>query len=131
MRGLLRLVTGGRPGRCREQPPGRSWRDGRVPAEAGSLTSGWPGGPTWTRGRLLPTPDVRRTAFGSRAASAGSFTQRTGDPLRAEHNSAVRDTLFTERLHEETARLGLHPVTVHGTLTEDELAERVSEIFRL
>ncbi|MFF6952626.1 hypothetical protein ACFZAD_28710 [Streptomyces iakyrus] len=86
-----------------------------------------PGHAVW----LLPTPQFRRAAFGNRAASAGSFTQRTGDPLRAEHNLAVRDALFTERLHEETARLGLPAVTVDGTLTEDELAERVSEIFRL
>ncbi|MEU1573997.1 hypothetical protein ABZ519_23115 [Streptomyces collinus] len=86
-----------------------------------------PGHAVW----LLPTPEFRQSAFRSRSASEGSFTQRTGDPPRAEHNIAVRDALFTERLHQETARLGLPAVTVDGTLTEDELTERVSEIFRL
>ncbi|MFI8891436.1 hypothetical protein [Streptomyces paradoxus] len=86
-----------------------------------------PGHAVW----LLPTPEFRQVAFRSRAASEGSFTQRTGDPRRAEHNVAVRDALFTERLHEETARLGLPAVTVDGTLSEDELTERVSEILRL
>ncbi|MEU3938067.1 hypothetical protein AB0E85_39555 [Streptomyces sp. NPDC029044] len=86
-----------------------------------------PGHAVW----LLPTPDFRRAAFESRAASEARFTQRTCDPLRAEHNLAVRDALFTERLHEETARLGLPAVTVDGTLTEDELAEQVSDILRL
>ncbi|GAA2293595.1 hypothetical protein GCM10010234_38780 [Streptomyces hawaiiensis] len=43
----------------------------------------------------------------------------------------MRDALFTERLREETTRLGLPSLTVDGTITEDELAERVSEVFRL
>ena len=86
-----------------------------------------PGHAVW----LLPTPDFRQVAFRSRATADGGFTERTGDPRRAEHNVAVRDALFTERLREETARLGLPAVTVDGTLTEDELTERVSEIFRL
>ncbi|GAA2766904.1 hypothetical protein GCM10010103_59450 [Streptomyces paradoxus] len=86
-----------------------------------------PGHAVW----LLPTPEFRQVAFKSRATAEGSFTERTGDPRRAEHDVAVRDALFTERLREETARLGLPAVTVDGTLTEDELTERVSAIFRL
>ncbi|MFJ5731862.1 hypothetical protein [Streptomyces paradoxus] len=86
-----------------------------------------PGHAVW----LLPTPEFRQVAFRSRAAPEGSFTERTGDPRRAERNVAVRDALFTERLREETARLGLPAVTVDGTLTEHELTERVGEIFRL
>ncbi|MFF5370316.1 hypothetical protein [Streptomyces sp. NPDC013187] len=86
-----------------------------------------PGHAVW----LLPTPDFRRLAFASRATPEGRFTQRTGDPGRAEDNLAVRDALFTERLREETMRLGLPSLTVDGTITEDELADRVSEVFRL
>ncbi|MFF8395046.1 hypothetical protein [Streptomyces sp. NPDC016172] len=86
-----------------------------------------PGRAVW----LLPTPEFRQLAFRSRATPEGRFTQRTGDPGRADHNIAVRDALFTMRLHEETARLGLPAITVDGTMTEDELTERVSEVFRL
>ncbi|PPS70877.1 MULTISPECIES: hypothetical protein [Streptomyces] len=86
-----------------------------------------PGHAVW----LLPTPDFRQVAFTSRASPGGRFTQRTGDPGRAEDNLAVRDALFTERLREETTRLGLPSLTVDGTITEDELVERVSEVFRL
>lgn len=86
-----------------------------------------PGRAVW----LLPTPEFRQVAFRSRATPEGRFTQRTGDPGRADHNIAVRDALFTMRLHEETARLGLPAITVDGTMTEDELTERVSEVFRL
>lgn len=86
-----------------------------------------PGRAVW----LLPTPEFRQVAFRSRATREGRFTQRTGDPGRADHNIAVRDALFTMRLHEETARLGLPAITVDGTMTEDELTERVSEVFRL
>ncbi|MEU3892052.1 hypothetical protein [Streptomyces sp. NPDC029041] len=86
-----------------------------------------PGHAVW----LLPTPDFRQAVFARRATRGGRFTQRTGDPGRAEDNLAVRDSLFTERLREETGRLGLPSVTVDGTLTEDELAERVSEVLRL
>ncbi|MER8225445.1 hypothetical protein ABTZ58_33810 [Streptomyces sp. NPDC094143] len=67
--------------------------------------------------------------FRSRAAAGGSFTQRTGDPRRAEDNVAARDDLFTLRLREETARLGLPSLTVDGTLTEDGLTERVAGVF--
>lgn len=86
-----------------------------------------PGHAVW----LLPTPEFRRFAFTSRATPEGGFTRRTGDPARAEHNIAVRDALFTERLHEETARLGLPAITVDGTMSADELAGRVGDVFRL
>jgi 2-phosphoglycerate kinase len=86
-----------------------------------------PGQAVW----LLPTPEFRQAALRSRATPEGRFTRKTRDPERAEHNLAVRDALFTERLREETGRLGLPVVTVDGTMTEDELVERVAEVFRL
>lgn len=85
-----------------------------------------PGHAVW----LLPTPEFRRAVFRRRAA-AGDFAGRTGDPERARHNLAVRDALFTDRLREETARLGLPAITVGLTATEDELAGRVSRVFGL
>ncbi|WP_432118739.1 hypothetical protein [Streptomyces sp. bgisy032] len=80
---------------------------------------------------LLPTPGFRQAAFRSRAGHEARFTARTGDPERAERNLAVRDDLFTGRLREETARLGLPAVAVDRTMTEDWLAQCVSEVFGL
>ncbi|MFD8236799.1 hypothetical protein ACFV20_33600 [Streptomyces sp. NPDC059696] len=84
-----------------------------------------PGHAVW----LLPTPGFRRAAFARRATAGGGFTQRTRDPERADRNLAERDALFTERLREETSRLGLPALTVDGTMTEDELTERVGAVF--
>ena len=39
--------------------------------------------------------------------------------------------MFTERLHEETERLELRVIEVDITMTEDDLAERVTEAFGL
>ncbi len=84
-----------------------------------------PGHAAW----LLPAPGFRRAVFRSRAAAGGSFTQRTGDPRRAEGDLAARDALFTLRLRVETARIGLPSLTVDGTLTEDGPTERVAGMF--
>ncbi|MEU0898539.1 hypothetical protein [Streptomyces massasporeus] len=86
-----------------------------------------PGHAVW----LLPTPQFRQCAFTSRATPEGGFTRRTRDPARADRNLAVRDALFTGRLREETTRRGLPAVTVDGTMTADELAGRVGEVFGL
>jgi cytidylate kinase len=86
-----------------------------------------PGHAVW----LLPTPEFRQAALTSRATPAGGFTGRTSDPERANRNIAARDHMFTEHLREETARLGLPTVTVDLTMSEDELAERVSRVLRL
>ncbi len=86
-----------------------------------------PGRAVW----LLPTPDFRDAAFRSRATPGGGFTARTSDPERADRNIAVRDDLFTRHLREETARLRLPAITVDLTMSEDELAERVGEVFGL
>jgi hypothetical protein len=86
-----------------------------------------PGHAVW----LLPTPEFRQAALTSRATPGGDFTARTSDPERANRNIAARDHMFTERLREETARLRLPTVTVDVTMSEDELAERVSGLLRL
>jgi hypothetical protein len=86
-----------------------------------------PGHAVW----LLPTPEFRQAALTSRATPGGGFPGRTSEPERANRNIAARDHLFTERLREETARLRLPAVTVDLTMSEEELAERVSGVFRL
>jgi hypothetical protein len=85
-----------------------------------------PGHAVW----LLPTPDFRRAAFESRG-SLWQIAGQTSDPERALHNLLERDRMFTERLREETERLELRAIEVDVTMTEDGLAERVTEAFGL
>jgi hypothetical protein len=79
---------------------------------------------------LLPTPGFRRAAFESRG-SLWEIARKTSDPERALRNLLERDQMFTERLDEETRRLGLRAVRVDTTMTEDDLAATVTEAFGL
>jgi hypothetical protein len=85
-----------------------------------------PGHAVW----LLPTPEFRRSAFDSRG-SLWQIPGKTSDPERALCNLLERDRLFTEQLAEETSRLGLPAVEIDATMTEDDLAGRVTEILGL
>jgi hypothetical protein len=42
-----------------------------------------------------------------------------------------RDAMFTERLKEEAQRLEMNIIQVDSTVTEDEVAGRVAELFGL
>jgi adenylate kinase family enzyme len=79
---------------------------------------------------LLPTPGFRRAVFDSRG-STWERARRTSDPEKALRNLLERDRLFTARLHEEAKRLELRVVEVGTTMTEDDLAGRVTEAFGL
>jgi 2-phosphoglycerate kinase len=79
---------------------------------------------------LLPTPGFRRAAFASRG-SLLEIARKTSDPERALRNLLERDRMFTARLGEETMRLHLRAIEVDITMTEDDLAERVTEALRL
>ena len=80
---------------------------------------------------LLPTPDFRRAVFEGRGGAASGFLARTSDPERALRNLLERDGMFTDTLREETARLSLPAIQVDATLTEDDLTDRVTEVFGL
>ena len=80
---------------------------------------------------LLPTPAFRQAVIESRGGAASGFLARTTDPERALRNLLERDRMFTDILREETARLGLPAVEVDATMTEDYLAERLTEGFGL
>jgi 2-phosphoglycerate kinase len=80
---------------------------------------------------LLPTPAFRQAVVEGRGGAASGFLARTTDPERALRNLLERDRLFTDVLREETARLGVPAVEVDATMTEDDLAERVTEVFGL
>jgi hypothetical protein len=78
---------------------------------------------------LLPTPGFRTAALDRRgwAIPAG-----TSDPARARRNLIERDTMFTDRLAEETARLRLPFVRLDETgPDEDALTDRVAGMFGL
>ena len=80
---------------------------------------------------LLPTPDFRQAVMDRRGGSEWAFLAKTSDPKRALRNLLERDRKFTDLLSEETTRLGLPSIDVNTTMTEDDLAERVSDEFRL
>ena len=80
---------------------------------------------------LLPTPDFRQAVVESRGGSASGFLAKTTDPERALRNLLERDRMFTDLLREETERLQLPAIQVDATMTEDDLAKRVTEVFGL
>lgn len=79
---------------------------------------------------LLPTPEFRRAAFHSRG-SLWQIAGKTSDPDRALSNVLERDRLFTERLREQTRRLGLRALPVDTAMTHEELAGQVAGAFGL
>lgn len=86
-----------------------------------------PGRAVW----LIPTPEFRHAVVQRRGGSAWGFLARTTDPERALRNLLERDRMFTDLLREETARLGLPAIEVDTTTTEDDLAQRVTDMFGL
>ncbi|WUI02797.1 hypothetical protein OHR68_13620 [Spirillospora sp. NBC_00431] len=111
----------------------------RLPREAGVIVEGFrllphlvkpllivPGHAVW----LLPTPEFRRAAFEHRG-SLWEIARKTSNPELALRNLLARDRMFTERLYKETKRLELPVIEVDTTMTEDDLAERVTKAFGL
>lgn len=80
---------------------------------------------------LLPTPEFRQAVFDTRGGREWGFIAKTGDPERALQNVLERDAMFTDRLTEQTRHLGLHVLEVDSTVTEENLARRVSALFGL
>ena len=80
---------------------------------------------------LLPTPTFRQAVFEGRGGSAWGFLARTTDPERALSNLLERDRMFTDILREETARLEVPAIEVHSTMSENDVAKRVTQVFGL
>ena len=78
---------------------------------------------------LLPTPAFRQTVIESRGGAKSGFLARTTDPERALSNLLERVRMFTDLLREETARLKVRAIEVDGTMSEEDLAKRVTEVF--
>jgi 2-phosphoglycerate kinase len=85
-----------------------------------------PGHALW----LLPTPEFRRAAFDNRG-SLWEIARKTSDPETALRNLLARDRMFTRHLYEETKRVELRVLEVDTTMTEDDLADRVTKAFEL
>lgn len=80
---------------------------------------------------LLPTPEFRVAALESRG-STWTIPDKTSAPEQARSNLMERDRMFTDRMIEETRRLGLPAIQLEaGALTEDELLDQVARIFGL
>jgi hypothetical protein len=79
---------------------------------------------------LLPTPEFRRAAFGSRG-SLWEIARKTGDPEKALHNLLERDRMFTDRLRQQAHCLSLPVIEISTAMTEDGLAGLVTEAFGL
>jgi hypothetical protein len=111
----------------------------RLPAEPGAIAEGFRLLPQLVRPLLadprhavwfLPTPGFRRAAFASRG-SLSDIAGKTSDPDKALRNLLERDRMFTELLRRDTKRLDRHAIEIDAGMTEDDLMERVTEIFGL
>lgn len=71
---------------------------------------------------LLPTPRFRRSVFESRGGASWAFLAHTSQPERALENLLERDRLFTERLAQDTARLGLNAIRVDRAIPVAQVA---------
>jgi hypothetical protein len=80
---------------------------------------------------LLPTTEFRQAVIERRGGSAWGFLGKTRDPERALRNLLERDRMFTDILREQTARLELNAIEVDTTTTEDDLIQRVTDLFAL
>lgn len=111
----------------------------RLPVEPGVVVEGFrllpnlvkpllatPGHAVW----LLPTHDFRLAAFGSRG-SIWKIAEKTSDPERALRNLLERDQMFIQRLRDDVRELDLGAIGVDTTMTEDDLAERVTTLLGL
>lgn len=78
---------------------------------------------------LLPTPEFREAVVQSRGGSTWSFLAKTRDPEKALRNLLERDRMFTDMLREQTALLGLHAIEVDTTMTENDLVNKVMDVF--
>ena len=80
---------------------------------------------------LLPTPNFQQAVIDRRGGSSWGFLAKTSDPQTALCNLLERDRMFTNKLREETTRLGFYAIEVDTATTEDELVNRVMDFFRV
>jgi len=74
---------------------------------------------------LIPTPEFRRAAFGSRG-STWKIPNKTSKPEQALSNLLARDQLFTDEVAKEATALHLDIIAVDGAVSVDELTQGVA-----
>jgi hypothetical protein len=79
---------------------------------------------------LIPTPELRYAAFASRG-SLWAIAGRTSDPETALRNLLERDRMFTERLADDTQRLGLRAIQVGIEKPIPDVVHEVASAFGL
>lgn len=84
----------------------------------------------WRAVWLLPSPAFRHAAITSRG-TINEIPGGTSDPARALDNLLRRDDMFTDRLRSEIGPLNLTSIDVDPPATEDELVNKVAELFGL
>ncbi len=80
---------------------------------------------------LLPTSRFRRSVFERRGGPTWGFVAATSDPQRALRNLLTRDSLFTQRLTEQTRRFVLPHITIDQSANEDETLRRIATAYGL
>ncbi len=101
---------------------------GNTPRDLAPLLS-WPEQAVF----LLPTPEFRRRALGTRFADTdrARATWGDGDHARAFANRLARDDLWDAELRRQATEMGLPVIVVDGSWTEDALADDLADRFRL
>ncbi len=79
---------------------------------------------------LVPTPEVRRSAFDSRG-STWTIPRNTSKPEKALANLLARDGLFTDDLVKEAAALQLRVIKVDDGLSVSEVTREVADSLGL
>jgi hypothetical protein len=74
---------------------------------------------------LAPTPEFRRTAFEGRGFT-WEIAKKTSNPEQALSNLLERDRIFTDEIVSEATALHLRVIKVDGTLSAEELTQRVA-----
>lgn len=89
----------------------------------------WPGQAAF----LIPTAQFRRSALSRRYADPDRARANWGDldPVAALQTRLARDALWDVEVAYQAAALGLHVLTIDGDRTVDEIADHLTERFRL
>ena len=79
---------------------------------------------------LIPTPKFRSQAFNQRG-TMWDIPNKTSRPERSLKNILARDAIFTEKLQAEAKCVGCQTLVVDGSMSEEDLFSKISELLGL
>ena len=79
---------------------------------------------------MIPTPEFRSQAFSQRGTT-WDIPNKTSCPERSLTNLLARDAMFTKRLQKEAQGVDCQTVVVDGSMSEEDLFLKVSELLGL